>query len=179
GQSLSNADILALCSLLFIAGSETTMNGISGGLLAFISNPEQMVRLESDPSLWPKAVEEILRYVSPVLNGMVRTATEDIDVRDVTIKAGDKVTLWYGAANRDEEIFADPDRFDVSRTPNDHLAFGFGEHFCLGASLARLEIRVTFEELLARHPDPALAGAPARLRSNIFNGLEHLPVRLA
>jgi cholest-4-en-3-one 26-monooxygenase len=177
GESLSNADILALCSLLFIAGSETTMNGISGGLLAFVKNPAQRDRIEQDRSLWSKAVEEILRWVSPVLNGMVRTATEDIDVRDVTIKAGDKVTLWYPSANRDEEVFADPFVFDIARDPNPHITFGAGPHFCLGASLARLEIRVTLETVFERFGEIGFAGDVTRLRSNVSNAIEHLPIR--
>ena len=179
GESLSNADILALCSLLFIAGSETTMNGISGGLLAFIEDPEQRARLKSDPSLWPKAVEEILRYVSPVLNGMVRTATEDIAVRDKQIKAGDKVTLWYPSANRDEDVFPDPSAFDIGRDPNPHITFGAGPHFCLGASLARLEIRITLETVFRRLGDIELAGDVVRLRSNVSNAIEHLPFRFS
>jgi cholest-4-en-3-one 26-monooxygenase len=177
GQQLSRAEMLALCILLFIAGSETTMNGTSGGMLAFFEHPEQRARVAADPSMLPGAVEEILRYVSPTLVSMVRTATRDVEVRDVTIREGQKITLWYGSANRDEDVFADPDRFDVTRSPNEHLAFGFGAHFCLGAQLARLELRVIFEELFARLPDLTLAGEPRRLRSNIFNGLERLPVR--
>ncbi len=176
GESLSNADILALCSLLFIAGSETTMNGISGGLLAFIENPEQKRQLEQDHALWTKAVEEVLRYVSPVLNGMVRTATQNIEVRDVTIKAGDKVTLWYPSANRDEDVFYDPDSFDIGRDPNPHITFGAGPHFCLGASLARLEIRITLDTVFQRLGDIELAGDVVRLRSNVSNAIEHLPV---
>jgi cytochrome P450 len=108
---------------------------------------------------------------------MVRTATTDAEVRGQKIKPGQKVTLWYGAANRDDEVFTAPEEFDVARTPNDHIAFGFGEHFCLGASLARLEIRVTLEELLARGVDVELAGDVVRLRSNILAGLERMPVR--
>ncbi len=177
GQQLSRAEMLALCILLFIAGSETTMNGTSGGMLAFFEHPEQRARVAADPSLLPGAVEEILRYVSPTLVSMVRTATRDVELRDVTIREGQKVTLWYGSANRDEEVFAEPDRFDVTRSPNEHLAFGLGAHFCLGAQLARLELRVIFEELFSRLPNLALAGEPRRLRSNIFNGLERLPVR--
>jgi len=179
GEFLSNADILALCSLLFIAGSETTMNGISGGLLAFIENPEQGIRLEENRALWPKAVEEILRFVSPVLNGMVRTATADIDVRDVTIKAGDKVTLWYPSANRDEDVFPAPFAFDIGRDPNPHITFGAGPHFCLGASLARLEIRITLDAVFRRLRDIELAGDVVRLRSNVSNAIEHLPVRFS
>ena len=179
GQMLTDADILALALLLFIAGSETTMNSISGGLLAFIEHPEQLHRLSNDPSLWPRAVEEILRWVSPVLNGMVRTALEDIDVRDVRIAAGDKVTLWYPSANRDEDHFPDPFVFDIGREPNNHVAFGAGIHFCLGASLARLEIRVTLQTVLERLRDIRPAGEMVRLRSNVSHAIEHLPVRFS
>ncbi|MFY9587423.1 MAG: cytochrome P450 [Actinomycetota bacterium] len=177
GQQLTRAEMLALCILLFIAGSETTMNGTSGGMLAFFEHPEERERVTLDPALLPGAVEEILRYVSPTLVSMVRTATRDVPLRDVTIDAGQKVTLWYGSANRDEEVFAVADRFDITRSPNEHVAFGFGAHFCLGAQLARLELRVIFEQLFERLPGLALTGEARRLRSNIFNGLERLPVR--
>jgi cholest-4-en-3-one 26-monooxygenase len=174
---LSDGDILALAMLLFIAGSETTMNSISGGLLAFMNHPEQLGRLRNDPTLWPKTVEEVLRWVSPVLNGMVRTALEDIEVGEVRIVSGEKVTLWYPSANRDEEHFVDPFRFDIGRDPNDHVAFGAGIHFCLGASLARLEIRVTLETVLRRLDDLRLDGEVVRLRSNVSHAIEHLPIR--
>jgi cytochrome P450 len=176
GEQLSDADILALAMLLFIAGSETTMNSISGGLLALIDHQEQRGRLDDDPLLWTKAVEEILRWVSPVLNGMVRTATEDIDIRDVTIAAGDKVTLWYPSANRDEESFADPFAFDVGRDPNQHITFGAGPHFCLGASLARLEVRTTLRTVLERRRNIVRTGEMTRMRSNVSHAIEHLPV---
>ncbi len=179
GDRLSDADILALAMLLFIAGSETTMNSISGGLLALIEHPEQLERLRGDPSLLPRAVEEILRWVSPVLNGMVRTVTEDLEVNGVAIGAGDKVTLWYPSANRDEDHFPDPFVFDVAREPNDHVAFGAGIHFCLGASLARLELRVTFKTLLDRFDRFELSGDIVRLRSNVSHAIEHLPVLVA
>jgi cholest-4-en-3-one 26-monooxygenase len=177
GERLSDADILALAMLLFIAGSETTMNSISGGLLAFMNHPEQLARLRDDPALWPSTVEEVLRWVSPVLNGMVRTAMEDIEVGDVLIRAGDKVTLWYPSANRDESHFADPFAFDIGRDPNDHVAFGAGIHFCLGASLARLEIRVTLQTVFHRFRDIEQAGEMVRLRSNVSHAIEHLPIR--
>jgi cholest-4-en-3-one 26-monooxygenase len=177
GEQLSRADMLALCILLFIAGTETTMNATAGGMLAFFEHPVEQRRLMDDRSLMPTAVEEILRYCSPTLVSMVRTATRDVELRGERILAGQKVTLWYGSANRDEETFAEADRFDVSRTPNDHVTFGYGAHFCLGAQLARLELRVVFGELFDRLPGVALDGEPKRLRSNIFNGLERLPVR--
>jgi cholest-4-en-3-one 26-monooxygenase len=176
GERLSRPEMLALCILLFIAGSETTMNATSGGMLAFFDHPDEYRRLDADRSVMPGAVEEILRYVSPTLVSMVRTATRDVELRGQTIRAGQKVTLWYGSANRDEDVFSDPDRFDVARSPNEHLTFGFGAHFCLGAQLARLELRVVFEELLDRVPLMRQAGEARRLRSNIFNGLERLPV---
>jgi cytochrome P450 len=179
GERLSDADILALAMLLFIAGSETTMNSISGGLLAFIEHPEQLRRLTDDPALWPRTVEEVLRWVSPVLNGMVRTALDDTEIGDVVVRAGDKVTLWYPSANRDESHFADPFTFDIGRDPNDHVAFGAGIHFCLGASLARLEIRVTLQTVLERLRDIEQAGPMLRLRSNVSHAIEHLPIRFA
>ena len=177
GERLTRAEMLALVILLFIAGTETTQNATGGGMLAFFDNPGERERLMADRSLMPTAVEEILRHVSPTLVSMVRTATRESELGGKTIKAGDKVTLWYGSANRDASVFGDPDRFDVSRAPNDHLTFGFGAHFCLGAQLARLELKVIFEELFDRLPDIAQNGEATRLRSNIFNGLEKLPVR--
>jgi cholest-4-en-3-one 26-monooxygenase len=177
GERLSDDDVLALVMLLFIAGSETTMNGMSGGMLALVEHPDERRRIVGDPSQWPRAVEEILRWVSPVLNGMVRTATEDIEVRGTTIAAGDKVTVWYPSANRDEDVFADPFRFDVGRDPNPHITFGAGWHFCLGASLARLEIRIALRTVLERLGDPVLDGEVVRMRSNVSSAIERLPVR--
>ncbi|MCI0346074.1 MAG: cytochrome P450, partial [Chloroflexi bacterium] len=177
GERLSRPEMLALCILLFIAGSETTMNAISGGMLAFFENPAERARLAADPALMPSAVEEVLRWTSPTMVSMVRTATRDASVGGVEIRAGHKVTMWYGSANRDPEFFDRPELFDVGRTPNDHLAFGFGAHFCLGAQLARLELRVMFAELFRRLPGLVQDGEPRRLRSNIFNGFEYLPVR--
>jgi cholest-4-en-3-one 26-monooxygenase len=177
GERLDRAEALALAVLLFIAGSETTMNAISGGVLALLERPAERARLARDPRLLPTAVEEVLRWTSPTLVSMVRTATRDVEVGGARIRAGDKVTLWYVSANRDEGVFPQADRFDVGRAPNDHLAFGYGAHFCLGAQLARLEIRVMLEEILRRLPGLTLDGEPRRLRSNIFNGLERLPVR--
>lgn len=175
GARLTTADVLAMCILLFIAGSETTMNAVSGGLLALIEHPAEWERLRTGAPAGT-VVEEILRWTSPTTVSMVRTATRDTTIRGRAIRGGDKVTLWYGSANRDEDAFADPDVFDVGREPNDHVAFGFGAHFCLGAGLARLEIATLFSELAARVRGVALAGPPVRLRSNIFTGLERLPV---
>jgi cholest-4-en-3-one 26-monooxygenase len=176
GEKLTDEEILYFCYLLILAGNETTRNAISGGLLALFEHPDQRAQLQTDPALMPVAVEEILRWTSPVLH-MTRAATRDVEMRGVTIRAGDKVALWYPSANRDEEVFPDGDVFDVDRTPNDHLAFGIGEHFCLGAGFARLELRVMFEELLRRFPDIEPDGPAERLRSIFIGGIKHLPVR--
>ena len=175
GEVLTEREILSFCQLLVLAGNETTRNAISGGLLAFIEHPDEWARLRDNPALMPTAVEEILRWTSPLAH-MMRTATRDVEIRGQQIKAGDRVMLWYPSANRDEDVFADPYRFDVGRTPNEHLAFGFGEHFCLGAGLARLEIRVMFEELLARFTDIRLTGEVERLRSTFLHGIKHMPI---
>ena len=162
--------------LLAVAGNETTRNLISGGMLALIEHPEQRARLLADMALLPTAVEEMLRWVSPVMH-FRRTATRDTELRGQTIPAGDKVVIFYPSVNRDEDIFPDGDQFNVGRSPNEHLAFGIGEHFCLGSNLARLEIRLMFEELLTRLPDIELAGPVHRLRSNFINGIKRMPVR--
>jgi len=133
-------------------------------------------RLQADLSLLPTAIDEMLRYHPPVLH-FRRTAMRDVELRGERIREGDKVVLWYVSANRDEEVFRDADRFDVGRTPNDHLSFGFGPHFCLGAALAHMEARVMFEELFRRLPDIALAGPIERLRANHIHGIKHMPVR--
>ena len=176
GEKLSEAEYDSFVMLLAVAGNETTRNLISGAMLALIEHPEQYRRLADDPSLLPTAVEEFLRWVSPVMH-FKRTAMRDVEIRGHQVKEGDRVTVWYGAANRDDEKFPDPDRFDVGRTPNDHLAFGIGPHFCLGSHLARLEIRIMFEEVLRRMRDMELAGPVARLRSNFIAGIKHMPVR--
>jgi cholest-4-en-3-one 26-monooxygenase len=176
GEKLTEADFNTFFLLLLVAGNETTRNTISGGMLALIEHPEERTRLLADPSLIATAVDEMVRWVSPV-QVFVRTATRDVEVRGVPIRENERLTLWYGSANRDEEIFPDGDRFDVGRTPNEHLGFGIGPHFCLGANLARLEIRVMFEELLRRLPDIALAGRLERLRSYFISGVKTMPVR--
>jgi cholest-4-en-3-one 26-monooxygenase len=178
GERLDEVDILAFCFLLVLAGNETTRNAISGGLLALCEHPAERARLQADmPGLIDTAVDEILRWTSP-LHHMSRRVTEDVEIRGQLVKQGDAVLMWYPSANRDEEIYADPYRFDISRQPNDHLAFGHHEHFCLGAGFAKKEIRVMFEELFARYPNIQLAGPPARLRSNFINGIKRLPVTL-
>jgi len=164
--------------LLAVAGNETTRNLISHGMLALIEHPDQRAKLLADPSRIPGAVDEMLRYASPVMY-MRRTAQHDIELRGQHIEEGDKVALWYIAADHDPDVFDDPHRFDISREPADDLvAFGGGgPHFCLGSHLARLEIQVMFEELLARIPEMELAGPVERLRSNFINGIKHMPVR--
>jgi cholest-4-en-3-one 26-monooxygenase len=143
----------------------------------FMERPAQRQRLIDDPALMPVAVEEMLRWVTPVMY-FRRTAQRDTEIRGQKIREGDKVVMYYPSANRDEAVFENGDEFDVGRSPNAHLAFGGGgHHFCLGASLARLEIRIMFEELFRRLPDMELAGEPRRLRSNFINGVKHLPVR--
>ncbi len=176
GEKLTDEEILFFCFLLIVAGNETTRNATTGGLLALFDHPEQRERLQNDRSLLPTAIEEILRWTSPVTH-MSRTATQDTEVGGQLIRTNEKLVMWYPSANRDEAIFPNPFRFDEPRTPNEHIAFGIGEHFCLGASLARLELRVMFEELLQRLPDIQPAGPPERLRSNFIGGIKHLPVR--
>ncbi len=177
GEKLEDMEFNFFFILLIVAGNETTRNLISGGTLALMENPDQRRRLIDDPTLMPSAIEEMLRWVTPIMY-FRRTATADTQINGQQIKAGDKVTLWYGSANRDETHFPDPDRFDVGRTPNAHVAFGGGgPHFCLGASLARLEGRVMFEELLRRLPDIELNGPVSRLRSYFINGIKHIPVK--
>ena len=165
--------------LLATAGNETTRHTITHGLLALLEHPEELERLRAEPSLGKSAADEMLRWATPV-HHFRRTATVDTVMADTEIKAGDKVTTWFTAGNRDPEMFAEPDRFDVGRTPNKHMAFGpGGVHHCLGAHLARLETRIFFEELLSRTTDIELTGPPERLRSNFFNGIKRLPVKVA
>ena len=163
--------------MMIVAGNETTRTVTSNGMLRLMQHPEQRSALAADPALIPNAVEEILRY-DPAVHHFRRTATEDTELRGARIKAGDKVVLWYPSANRDDEVFADPDVFDIRR-PNarDQLSFGIGQHYCLGATLARLQLGVIFEEVLRRLPDMALAAQPKRLRSNFINGVKEMRVR--
>lgn len=178
GEKFDELDFLIFCMLLVIAGNETTRNLITGGMLLLFENPDEMTRLKNDPSLMPTAVEEMLRLTTSVMH-FERTATRDAEIRGQQIAEGEKVCMWYVAVNRDPEMFTDADRFDVGRQPNPHLAFGGGgPHFCLGASLARQEIRALFEELLLRYPDIEQAAPAQRLRSNFIRGIKSLPVRL-
>jgi cytochrome P450 len=162
---------------LVVAGNDTTKGLLSSGLWALLNHPDQLAELRADSSLIPGAVEEVLRWANP-LHYFRRTATADTVLRGVEIKAGDKVAMWYTSANRDEDVFADSQRFDIHRSPNPHLSFGIGQHFCLGVHLARLEGRVFFEELLAAFPDMEQTGPARRIRSNLNNGLKELPVHL-
>jgi cytochrome P450 len=164
-------------SLLMIAGNETTRHTISSGMLALMEHPDQLRLLQDEPERIPVAVEEILRWATPVLH-FRRTATRDVELGGQTIKTGDKVVTWYISANRDDDMFPDPYRFDVTRQPNDHVTFGpGGPHFCLGAHLARLETKVLFQELLPRLASIELTGPVRRIRSNFVNGIKSMPVR--
>ncbi|MEX1254998.1 MAG: cytochrome P450 [Dehalococcoidia bacterium] len=177
GEQLTPLEIDVFFLLLAVAGNETTRNLIAGGMIALFESPDQWQRLLDDPSLCTSAVEEMLRWVTPVMY-FRRTSTHDMEVQGQQIKEGDKVSLWYISGNRDEEVFPHADQFDVGRSPNMHIAFGGGgPHNCLGLNLARLEIKVMFEELLRRMPDLEQTGPAARLRSNFINGVKHLPVK--
>jgi len=174
--ALGELELYLFFSLLFSAGAETTRNAIAGGLLALIRNPDQMAALRGDLESLPTAVEEMVRWTSPSPSKR-RTATRDVALGGRAIEAGQKVQIWEGSANRDELAFADPDVFDVTRKPNPHLGFGQGVHYCLGANLARLEMRVLFEELLDRFSSVELAGPVEWTRSNRHTGIRSLPVR--
>jgi cytochrome P450 family 142 subfamily A polypeptide 1 len=178
GERLSVDDIVQDSLLILIGGDETTRHVISGGVRQLLLHPDQWARVADRPDERPLAVEEMLRWVTPIKN-MVRTATRDVVLGDQKVEAGDELMLLYPSANRDEDVFDDPFRFDVGRTPNEHVAFGFGPHFCLGASLARLEISVMLDELVTRLPDLAIADPDAEVAlrpANFVSGLESLPV---
>ncbi len=179
GDHLSDMDFNLFFLLLSVAGNETTRNAVSHGMRAFLENPDQYDKLVEDPAgRMDGAIEEILRWATPVLF-FRRNATQDFELRGHQIKEGDKIALWYISANRDEDVFEDPFRFDIERDPNPHIAFGGGgPHFCLGAQLARLEIRVLFDELATRIPRLQQIEEPSFLRSNFIGGIKHLGVRL-
>ncbi len=174
--ALTDEELLHFYLLLFTAGSETTRKAIAGGVMELVRHPEQLEALRVDPKLYATAVDEIVRWTTSSVYKR-RTATRDVEMHGEKIRAGDKVTLWEMSANRDERVFEDPFRFDVTRTPNPHVAFGWGVHRCLGANLARLEIRVMLEELLARWDAIEIVGPPEWTRDNRLFGLKHLPVR--
>jgi cholest-4-en-3-one 26-monooxygenase len=176
GEKLSELELELFFLLLTVAGNETTRNLISGGMVAFFENPDQWQLLRNDRSLLPSAVEEMLRYVSPVMD-FRRQTTAPIELEGQVIEENSKVVFYHVSANRDETVFPNPHDFDITRDPNPHIAFGAGgPHFCLGANLARLEIRTMFEHLLDRMPDIALDGEVQRLQSPFINGVKHIPV---
>lgn len=178
GDVLSEMDFNVFFLLLAVAGNETTRNAMSHGMNALIEHPDQFAILKENPGLMPSAIEEILRWATPVMF-FRRNVTKDTVIRGQQLKAGEKVSIWYISANRDEGVFPEPFKFDVKRAPNQHVAFGGGgPHFCLGASLARLEMTIMFEELLKRVESVEPTGPVKRLRSNFINGLKHLPVRM-
>jgi cholest-4-en-3-one 26-monooxygenase len=177
GERLEAMEIVNFMLLLAIGGNETTRNAISGGFLALHEHPAQLAALKEDPAgLSPSAVEEILRWTSPIIC-FRRTATRATQLNGTPIHEGDKVVLYYASANRDESVFERSDQFDIARSPNPHLAFGTGTHFCLGATLARLEMRLLFEGLMKRFPDMTPTGATTRLESNYVNGVTRMMVR--
>jgi cholest-4-en-3-one 26-monooxygenase len=176
GERLSDMELELFFLLLTVAGNETTRNLMSGAMHAFFQHPDQWQRLLADRSLLPTAVDEMLRFVTPVMN-FRRTAMVDTELSGTAIAAGDKVVFFHASANRDEDVFTDPDTFDIGRDPNPHIAFGGGgPHFCLGTNLARMEIRVMYEHLLDRMPDIRQDGEVQRLQSQFINGVKHIPV---
>ena len=176
GEKLSADEFDRFFLLLAIAGNETTRTVTAQGMRLLSENPDQKRALTADMSLLAGAVEEILRC-APAVMSFRRTATADTELRGKQIRKGDKVVLWYPSANRDEEVFKDPQRFDIRRDPNDHLSFGIGEHYCLGASLARLQLNAIFRELLTRLPDIEVCSEPRLLRSNFIDGIKEMHVR--
>jgi cytochrome P450 len=176
GAPMSDMDTASYYVIVASAGHDTTKDAISGGLRALIDHPDQLDRLRKDPSLMPLAVEEMIRWATPVKEFM-RTATADTEVRGVPIAKGENVYLAYVSGNRDEEIFDEPFRFDVGRDPNRHVSFGYGVHFCLGAALARMEMNSLFTELVPRLESIELAGEPELSATTFVGGLKHLPIR--
>jgi cholest-4-en-3-one 26-monooxygenase len=177
GEQLSEMEFDMFFLLLSVAGNETTRNAITHGMIAFLEHPDEWRRLCEQPELADTAAEEIVRWASPVIY-FRRSVTHDTELRGQQLEAGDKVTVWYPSANRDDDVFEKPFDFDIGRNPNPHVGFGGrGPHFCLGSNLARLEIKAIYDELTRRVPDIAAVDSPARLRSNFINGIKHLPVK--
>jgi cytochrome P450 len=172
---LDDEELASFFLLPFAAGADTTRSAIAGGLKALIENPEQMEKLRSTPTLMKTAIEEIVRWATPSCYKR-RTATREVELGGQKIRAGDKVTYWEMSANRDESVFENPFVFDVTRSPNPHMGFGNGVHFCLGANLARLEMRVLFEDLFERYAVLEMAGPEAWVENNRLYGLKRLPV---
>ena len=177
GEPIRPFELLSYFILLIVAGNETTRNATSGGLLALMENRGELAKLRRDPSLVESAVEEIVRWVSPVIQ-FCRTPTEDVEISGVKIRAGEACCLFYPSANRDEEIFEDPFAFRIDRSPNDHYAFGIGVHFCLGANLARLELQEIFRRLVPRLEEVELAGPVERMRSSFVGGIKRMPLHV-
>lgn len=176
GAPMGDFNLLSYFFLIVVAGNETTRNAITGGMQALIENPDQWRRLKADPGLVDSAVEEIVRWVTPVIQ-FCRTPSEDVEIRGVKISAGENLCLFYPSANRDEAVFDAPDSFRIDRQPNRHIAFGIGEHFCLGANLARLELRVVLRHLVLRVESIEQTGPIERLRSSFVGGIKRMPVR--
>jgi cytochrome P450 len=176
GKPLPPMDVLAWCLIIVVAGNETTRNGTSGGMLAFVEHQDELRRLQADPSLLPMAIEEVVRWCTPIIH-FGRTASEDVSIRGKRIRKGDALALFYPSANRDEDVFDSPFEFRIDRQPNRHLGFGVGEHFCLGAHLARMEMEVAYRHLLPRIEEIELAGPVERLRSSLVGGVKRLPIR--
>ncbi len=175
GAPLPPMDLLSYCMIVVVAGNETTRNGTSGGMLTLIEHPEALRKIQKNPTLLGGAIEEMLRWVSPIIH-FARTASQDVELHGQKIRKGDRLGLFYPSANRDEEIFDAPFTFDVERVHNRHLAFGIGEHFCAGAHVARLELEMAFKYLLPRIESIELDGPVERLRSSLVGGVKHLPI---
>ena len=176
GKPIPPMDVLTFCLIIVIAGNETTRNATTGGMLAFIENPGELRKLQRNPGLLPSAVEEVVRWVTPIIH-FARTATDDYELRGKRIRKGDALALFYPSANRDEKVFEAPFEFRIDRNPNRHIGFGMGEHVCLGAHLARLELVVAYKHLLPRIESVELAGPVERLHSSLVGGVKHLPIR--
>jgi linalool 8-monooxygenase len=177
GEAMTKEQYIGTFILIIVGGNETTRNSISGGVIALAEYPDERRRLVAEPRLIATAASEIVRWVTPIMH-MRRTATADVELRGRTIRKGDKVLLWYASANRDEDVFPEPYRFDVGREGPQQLGFGIGQHFCLGARLALLQLRTFFAEFLARYPHVEIAAAPRLVRSNFVHGFKELRVRL-